>query len=525
MRRRWGLASFLSFMFAVPVASAQTADVVDVTTLPEDAPGPAQVIGQGGLPGGLGTPGAQMLPKGTMSFASLGGFGWREGLLGPNHRFGRTIGNLAFAFAPHELITLALALDGRWDRHYGTGVAGEDGWVGDPRLLIRAGKQSGNIRFGAQLGVWVPGEDAPSVSASAISVDARALVGLDAGPGVLSLNAGFRLDNSAKSAGDMPYLLSAADQVSLGVSEFNAVVAGAHLALPFGKMYLGLEASIDLFIGSGNTPLGATEAHEAPGPLFRGGATFGYHLTPTVTALAFIQAAKVPGLNMSDVAANDIRLVAYEPIVTGGLGFQARFGGPSRRGTVARRDNPEDIVLPVFATLSGEVFDDAGKPVVGAKVNITLRNYTGTDVTDETGTWAVERLPIGKTVKGATTLDDDAAEITVEVDGKKPGKQATKLVAGDNKLERLTLDPILPPGELRGVVRSIASGGKPVSGATIKVEPGNLSATSAADGSFTIELAPGQYKVTVSASGLKEQQLDITIEPNGVALQPIELHK
>ena len=65
------------------------------------------------------------------------GFGWRSGLLpgsgGHDHRFGRGIGDIAFAYAPHELVSIALALDGRYDRHFGvppTADGGtEDGYV------------------------------------------------------------------------------------------------------------------------------------------------------------------------------------------------------------------------------------------------------------------------------------------------------------------------------------------------------------------------------------------------------------
>lgn len=512
----------LCSLLATPVASAQPADVVGGVTPAEDEPGPAQVIGYGALPGGLAAPSALTLPKGMVSVASLGGFGWRSGLLAENHRFGRGIGNLAVGFSPHELVSIALALDGRYDRHFGLAPSGEDGYVGDPRLIVRAAKQSGNLRFGGQAGVWVPGKDAPSIAGSAISFDVRGLVSLNAGPGLLSFSAGFRVDNSAKSV-DNPANLTAQDRVSLGVSEFNAVIASAHLSIPFGKAFVGLESSLDLFVGSGDTPAGATEAHSAPGPLIRFGATAGYHVTPTISVLAFLAGAKVPGIDAADVMANDIKLVAYEPMITGGLGLQARFGGPKKQSGIVKIDGPPIEVIET-ADVSGEVVDDTGNPVVGAKVTVKLKGHMGTGVTDEKGVYVVQKLPIGKTVSGVTTLDDTAAEVSVEVDGKKPASQTLTLVKGPNQVTKLTLDPVLPPGQIRGLVRSVVTG-RPLPGATIAIEPGGTKITSGADGTFTVDLPPGQYKLTASSPGLKEQILDVTVDPNGVAIKNIELSK
>ncbi len=537
MRRRWGhVASLLSLVVAAPLASAQPADVTASSDPTAVDPAPSQVIGYGALPGGLHAPSAQTLPKGAVEVATLGGFGWRKGLLGPDHRFGRGIGNIAVAFAPHELVTIGLSLDGRYDKHFGVSAMCTDdcnGYVGDPRILARVAKPSGNLRFGGQLGIWIPGKDAPSVAGSAISFDARVLISLKAGPGLLSFNAGFRVDNSAKSV-EMPTSLSIHDRVSLGVSEFHAVVGGVHLGLPIGtKAFVGLESSIDLFVGDGDQPAGATEPHSAPGPLIRYGASAGFHLTPQYTVMAFVQGSKVPGILLAEAMAGDIRLVPYEPVITGGIGFQARFGGPSGpSGKVGINDcatNPEGancppIAVDLFASIDGEIVDDAAKPVVGAKVTVKMKNYTGTGVTDDKGVWRVDKLPVGKKVKGVDTLDDTAAEVTVEVDNKKPAKSTVVLKVGDNKVDRIALDSVLPPGQLRGGVRSVVTG-KPLAGATVTVEPGGIKTTSGADGTFTVDLAPGQYKITVSSPGLAEQQLDVTIDPNGVSIKNIELHR
>ena len=89
---------------------------------------------------------------------------------------------------------------------------------------------------------------------------------LQAGPGRLSLDAGFQLDNSASSVDNVD-MLSLQDRVSLGVSSFNEAFGGLHYAIPFAsnKGYLGLEGSLEAFVGSGS-----------PGQIFRGTLTSGY---------------------------------------------------------------------------------------------------------------------------------------------------------------------------------------------------------------------------------------------------------
>jgi len=520
-----GRSRLAAFFVVAAVAPAVAQPDVAASTEPvEDNAAPLQAIGYGAMPGGLHAPSAETLPKGVVEVAGLGGYGFRKGLLGNasngNHRFVRTSGDIAVAFAPLPILTLGLSLDGRYDKHYGL-TAQDDGYVGDPHVLARLGKAFGNTRLGAQLNLWVPGKDAPSIAGSAISVDIRALATLAAGPGALSFDVGFRLDNSAKSIAS-PEKLSVQDQVSLGVSKFNALVAGAHLVLPFGKVFVGLEGSVDYFVGK-QTFLDGTE-RSSPGAIIRFGITGGFHLSNEWAVLAYLEGAKVPGMLASDVMANDITLLPYEAAVTGGIGISGRFGGPKQYGIVTHNDNPVDVAVVEYADVTGVVVDAGGKPVVGANVTIKLKNNTGAGATDGEGKFIVSRLPIGKTLKGQTTLDDTAAQVDVSVDGMKPGSATLTLVKGENAVPKIALDPVLPPGQLRAVVRSLATG-KPIANATIKIEPGGKTATSGADGTFTIDLAPGQYTVKVKAAGLAEQELPVTIEQNGVAIKNIDLHQ
>lgn len=495
-------------------------------------------LGYGAMPGGLRAPSAEGLPAGVFGVGLIGGFGLGSKVLSADHKFTRGIGDIAFAYAPIELLTLGLAFDGRFDKHKGVNPDGDDGYVGDPRLIARLSKKAGKVSAGGQLTILIPGKDAPSVAASAISAELRGLLSLAAGPGMFSLSAGVRLDNSAKSVvddngDDNRMLLSAEDRISLGVSDYHAMVAGAYYKLPVGaKAFVGVEGSMDLFFGA-HLPDGIT-APAKPGPILRGALSGGIHLNKQWSAFAFVQFAKVDKVSEADVTAGNIALIPYEPAFTGGLAITAHFGGKgggNGGGGVVANDcvsNPEKckpVSVTITADLSGSVVDDTGKPVAGARITVRLKNNTGKATTDEKGEWSVSAVPIGKNLNGKIDLDDTGAEVTVEVDGKKPKTTTLTLKEGkDNKVATITLDPVLPPGQFKAVIRA-AGTGKPIAGVTVKLEPGGASAVSDADGNISLDVQPGTYKATASGGGMKDQTLDVVIEQSAVVVKQFELTK
>ncbi|HEY4243942.1 MAG TPA: carboxypeptidase-like regulatory domain-containing protein [Kofleriaceae bacterium] len=483
------------------------------------ADAPAQVvIGDAALPGGIQAPDADLPAAGSVTVGALGSFGYRKGLLNDAHVMQRLSGDVAVAYAPIKYLAVALSLDGRYDRHTHTGGASDtdSGTVGDPHLVIRGGAPAGPLAIGAQVDIWVPGKDAPSVDFGATTIDARALLAFPLGPAHGSLSFGYRYDNSAKSVGDAA-LLSNADRVSLGVSDEDAIVGSVHVQLPLGTGFVAIE---------GNTAIqGGTS-------IFGGAISGGMHFNRTWSGLAFIEYEYQSDLGPGAVPP----LREYPAAITGGLALSAHFGGAAAAAAgpsvVVENEQPKDVVVDETADLNGQVNDEAGKPVVGAKVTVTLRTHSANVVTDESGKFSVPKLPIGKTAAGVTTLDDTGADVTVDVDGKKPAHTTLTLAKGANHLQPIQLEPVLPPGQLRAVIKSLASG-KPVANAKVSIVgstgEGGTGApreiASGTDGTFQIDLPPGQYKLVITAPGFAPQQLDVTIDPNGVAIKNIDLHR
>ncbi|HEU4730491.1 MAG TPA: carboxypeptidase-like regulatory domain-containing protein, partial [Kofleriaceae bacterium] len=423
-------------MLSAASADPSVATVGDIAAAaPGDtSPAAPPPVGYGALPGGLHVATAEALPAGTVELALLSGYGYRKGLLSSEHTMTRALGELAVGYAPIPHLMVGLSFDGRYDKHAHFNGSTDDGYVGDPHLLVRYAAPAGRVQLGGQLNVWVPGKDAPSVALSATSIDARGLLSIAMGFGTLSLDAGFRFDNSAKSV-DNPDRLSEADEVSLGVSKFHAALGGGALRIPLGRAYVELEGSTEVFVGSG-----------APGPIVRGGGAFGVAISEAITAIGFVEAAHVPAISPAEVLGRMIPLLPYEPVITGGVGIQARFGGARRaepRSQVTANVKPTPITVIETADVSGIVFDDTGKPLVAATVTVKLKNHTGTAVTDSKGAYSVAKLPIGKTVDGKTELDDTGAEVSAEVANRKPGSVTLTLGKGANPVPPLTLEPML----------------------------------------------------------------------------------
>ena len=506
--RSWGIASILVF------ASSAAAEPTDLsaTTAADNPASAAKSIGYAALPGGLRAPSADTLPAGTFAVSAIGGYGVRHALLSADHTLQTGVGDFALAYAPAKALTIALSFDGRIDKHVGSSPIIDHAYVGGPHLLARLATSRGNVRVGGQLGIYLPGSEAPSIVPGATTVDARGLFSIKLGAATLSLAAGFRYDNTSKSVDpELRADMSSEDRVSLGISDFHALLGSIHAMIPIGKAFIGLETSADVFVGAG-----------ALGPIIRGGGTFGVHLGSAWSAFAFAQAAKVPSIDHTDaMAATTAKLIAYEPALTSGVGVAAQFGGRTRatkpRVVVApppiTPDKPKPVERTTRAVVVGSVVDDHGKPIAGAKVTIKLQHGTGSATTDDKGGYTIADLPIRTTLDDAVTLDDADGELTGELDTKLPKTIKVALVEGLNNVGVIVLPPVPQTTVTFQTQVRAAPHGDPILNATVKVEPGGL--TMVLDPSTTmykLELPLGNYTITASAPKHKAATKTIVID-------------
>ena len=112
----------------------------------------------------------------------------------------RAVGTLALMAQPLRFLAASLMLEGRYDKHPDDVLGGSTSAIGEPRLFVRANEALGpSFALGAQLGLWIPGAQAPSLRPDASTLDALVLATY-APPGAdlaIALNAGYRLDRSA----------------------------------------------------------------------------------------------------------------------------------------------------------------------------------------------------------------------------------------------------------------------------------------------------------------------------------------
>ena len=162
----------------------------------------------------------------------------------------------------------------------------------------------------------------------------------------------------------------------------------------------------------------------------------------------------------------------------------------------------------VLLPLAGRVFSGTDG-IANARLQIVGAGGASIDVTsDESGSFSLDLPP------GALTL-------TVVAEGFEPGEQQIVLGEDTAALE-IYLDAILPPGQLRGLVRSFR--GKPLR-AELRIEPERKVVETGKDGSFEIDLPPGAYEVTISVEGFTSQTRQILIEEEGVTIMNVDLRR
>ncbi len=459
-------------------------------------------VGDDAMPGVMRIDKATPLPSG-MGLALSSGYGYTGADLEDGDTHHRGSGHLAFAYRVIPDLAVALRLDGRYDKHRGDVGGSDDGWVGDPRLIARYRTTlSDALSAGVQFGFWAPSSEVPSIDFDALSVESLAALTYAPPGGAydLSLNAGYRLDRSAASV-EEPERLSMADRLSLGLSDFNAVLVGLGASYHVGKGEILAEWGLDLLHGKGKPAF-----NQSP---MRAGLGARFPITDSITVFGQGEFR----LSKVDAAEVMATLLPFEPKAQVLFGMNLRFGGdkPLVEQKIIVKEDPKPLPPPPppTAPLRG-VVSSGGNPVPNA--TLVLKDKDGKSKTVQTG--ADGSFLIDEVLLGGIT-------VSVKADGFEDSEQTLTLSEGSVDLA-LSLDAILPPGQLRGAVRSFRGKGLK---AELLIMPVNSTLETADDGSFELDLPPGDYDVTVTVKGYKEQTRQIHIDDGGVTIMNVDLRK
>jgi hypothetical protein len=460
------------------------------------------------LPGIVHVPVAGAIDRTGAALAASGGYGYTEGVLGRGDSHDRLFGTLSGSVRPTRWLAFALRLDGRYEHDVDPVHGNTNGYVGDPRLFARIGTDLPHgLRIGAQLGLWLPGDQPPSLVFKATTVDLVALAAYaPAGsPLVLAVHAGGRWDNSAESVPDAASL-SDSSRLGLGLNAASGILSGLGASYRIGgRLEVLGDVSADWLVGSAAPP-----ALQSP-IVAALGARWDANQRGTVSLQFSLEASpsERPNLNAPHP------LVDVEPLFAASFGVVLRPGGPPVERAPAPEPTeetaPAETIAPPAPTsvhVKGRVTSAAGAPLARAQVRLTPASGEPLAAeSDADGRFEVPDVPFG-----AATLD-------VQAQGYTPAHRDLTVDASV-AAAAIALDPAIPPAQIRGLVRDFA--GKPVA-ATVVIEPLGAAATVRADGAFEIEVKPGAYDVVITAKGYAPQKRKVIVEPQGVTLLNVDL--
>jgi hypothetical protein len=456
-----------------------------------DAPETRAGVGRSALPGVDQVLVAAPAPA-LISIAGSAGYGVTESQSGEgaHHRFG---GAAALSIAPIPQLMASLAFDGRYDLH----PKGDDGAVGQPRLtLLGTHAVAPDLQLGAAASLALPGASAPSLELKAAVVSLLALASwqIPRGP-LLALQAGFRIDQSAKAAPNVERL-SAADRMALGLSDANAVPLGIALSKHLGAVELAGELSAELLVGKHAPPL-------LQSPL-RASILGRVPLLPGLSGELLLSL----GLSQRPKYNRITPLIPVEP--RAGVLIGLRYSPERQAQRAPEPPAPAPIAAaPLVSELRGRLVDPEGAPIALARVTVEIRAETHTVRSEADGSFALGDLP------------REPARLSVQADGFLPANRDVQLDAGTIELS-IALERQEVAAQLRGLVRSFS--GRPLP-ARVSVLPAGASVSADKDGRFVLELEPGVYQVEIACDGYLTQRRKVTVQDNGVTVLNVELHE
>ena len=464
---------------------------------------------------------------------------------GAHHRLANQV---ALAAAFPRYLTYVLSLESRLDAHPKDADGDDLSFVLEPRLLLRGGFELKNgAQLGAEISLVVPGQEGRNLIWEASTLTGQLLGAYQrkGRPWLASVAAGFRMNQSAEAI-PVDKILRTGDWISSGLSDFHSVIfgiGGGYVAKVFSVL---AEFSGDIQVGDGAPP-----AKQSP---LRIGLT-GRYAVSSLVQLSLSAEVLVSERPEVDPTAG---FVLMEPRLSVTLGALLRFGlgkqiaemkgqerslvstpvtekshktdaeDTNRRvneqpasepdGTPKDTAGSEDLeshsespgAALITTTIQGRLLDDDGHAIPDATVTLTIGSNNLTAYSGEDGVYTFHDVEVGAAT--VTTIADGYETVSFQVQ-----------VSKDNpRIAPVKLEDYHTGSQLRGLVRTF--NGKPVR-ANVKVEPGGITAKTDEEGLFSLDVAPGKYKVTITAWGFKPQTVSTLVEENGVSIVNVELRK
>lgn len=160
--------------------------------------------------------------------------------------------------------------------------------------------------------------------------------------------------------------------------------------------------------------------------------------------------------------------------------------------------SPDTDGVTTTGTISGTVTDaSTGNPIAGASVSTQPTTLLVT--TDAQGNFSISNVTPGSYTVSASASGYLAGSASVTVTG------------GQTAAANLALQPEPTTGTISGTVTEEGTS-MPIAGASVSTQPATTTATSDAQGNYTIsDVDEGSYTVTASASGYMDDSTNVTV--------------
>lgn len=434
------------------------------------------------------------------------GYGITEGQEGAPGSHHRMAGAAGATLTPWHGVDLGMVTHFRHDTHARDTLGDDQASNLSSGLAVRVGESWGSgLHLGLELSATFPGGDDVSHSLENPALDGHLLAAYlpERAPWSLGMMAGYRYDRTAAAVVD-PATFRPGDRLALGLSSFDAIPLGVGADYRTGATRWLAELSTDLLIGDG-----------APAPTqspWRIGAGARHELTDDL-ALTWMTETS---LSSRPPSGSDAPLAPIEPrfqLLVGvayALFDRDRPAQATAAPALARPAAPKPVVVLAPASLLVKVTTADGYPLSDATVELEIGSRVLSVPHEHLESY------------GLADLTPGSAVLRVSAPRLKTARQELQLVSGTPLQVDIHLEAAPPSGQLQGLVRTLD--GQRLQ-ARIRIEPSGTELETDPSGTFSVDVAPGRYEVSIESPGYETQRRQVEVRPDGVVVLNADLSK